>query len=329
MEPKKRIIRLDEPIAYGTQLDDVVVTAPYNRAALWDMTQDYATYQLNEFFDKLMNKYRKKRQNKVVKFQDGGDVKDVVTPYEVNVERARQRNIAHHYFSEAPTIRNLYNGVSSYINSLPIVGINANDLLKQRGLLYTGVAPTPTRATNASEALQMIKAMKAAKAAKVTKNTKVGGGFKRYADMTPEEIEATRIQRQAAAKVSVEKRKMSEPSEKYNHRFDAIRERKKKIEEQRGMLAADKYAKELSGKTQTPMIKGNNKVYNYAIRVEDIFDRNNFKNGGSIHIKPENRGKFNATKKRTGKTTEELTHSKNPLTRKRAIFAQNARKWNH
>ena len=47
-----------------------------------------------------------------------------------------------------------------------------------------------------------------------------------------------------------------------------------------------------------------------------------------IHIKPENRGKFNATKKRTGKSTEELTHSKNPLTRKRAIFAQNSAKWN-
>lgn len=50
---------------------------------------------------------------------------------------------------------------------------------------------------------------------------------------------------------------------------------------------------------------------------------------GKIRIKPANRGKFNATKKRTGKTTEELTHSKNPLTRKRAIFAQNARKWDH
>jgi hypothetical protein len=55
-----------------------------------------------------------------------------------------------------------------------------------------------------------------------------------------------------------------------------------------------------------------------------------FKMGGSgIHIKPENRGKFTATKKATGKTTEELTHSKNPLTRKRAIFAQNAAKWKH
>jgi len=48
-----------------------------------------------------------------------------------------------------------------------------------------------------------------------------------------------------------------------------------------------------------------------------------------IHIKPENKGKFNATKKRTGKSTEELTHSKNPVTRKRAIFAQNAKKWHH
>lgn len=48
-----------------------------------------------------------------------------------------------------------------------------------------------------------------------------------------------------------------------------------------------------------------------------------------IHINPKNRGKFNALKKRTGKTTEQLTHSKNPLTRKRAIFAQNSKKFKH
>jgi len=48
-----------------------------------------------------------------------------------------------------------------------------------------------------------------------------------------------------------------------------------------------------------------------------------------IHINPKNKGKFTALKKRTGKTTEQLTHSKNPLTRKRAIFAQNAKKWKH
>lgn len=67
---------------------------------------------------------------------------------------------------------------------------------------------------------------------------------------------------------------------------------------------------------------------------EDIEDTDDsFAMGGKakkkIHIKPENRGKFNALKKRTGKTTEQLTHSKNPLTRKRAIFAQNAAKWKH
>ena len=44
-----------------------------------------------------------------------------------------------------------------------------------------------------------------------------------------------------------------------------------------------------------------------------------------IEIKPENKGKFNATKKATGKSTEELTHSKNPLTRKRANFAKMAK----
>ena len=48
-----------------------------------------------------------------------------------------------------------------------------------------------------------------------------------------------------------------------------------------------------------------------------------------IHIKEKNKGKFTATKKRAGKSTEELTHSKNPLTRKRAQFALNARHWNH
>lgn len=61
---------------------------------------------------------------------------------------------------------------------------------------------------------------------------------------------------------------------------------------------------------------------------EGDFDELDEKKNNSIEINPENKGKFTATKKRTGKSTEELTHSKNPLTRKRAIFAQNAKKWN-
>lgn len=49
----------------------------------------------------------------------------------------------------------------------------------------------------------------------------------------------------------------------------------------------------------------------------------------AIHIKKENRGKFTQTMKRTGKTAEQLKHSKNPLTRKRATFAINARSFKH
>lgn len=45
-----------------------------------------------------------------------------------------------------------------------------------------------------------------------------------------------------------------------------------------------------------------------------------------IKIKKENEGKFTATQKKTGKSTEELCHSKNPLTRKRANFAKMAKR---
>lgn len=58
--------------------------------------------------------------------------------------------------------------------------------------------------------------------------------------------------------------------------------------------------------------------------VSETVNRILFEEG--IHIKPENKGKFTATKKRTGKSTEELTHSKNPLTRKRANFAKMAKR---
>ena len=48
-----------------------------------------------------------------------------------------------------------------------------------------------------------------------------------------------------------------------------------------------------------------------------------------IHIKPENKGKFTAYKKRTGKTTEEALHSKDPHVRQMANFARNAKKFHH
>lgn len=76
----------------------------------------------------------------------------------------------------------------------------------------------------------------------------------------------------------------------------------------------------------------NQKNYNRIIQelLKSLYYRKQFKLGGSgIHINPANKGKFTATMKRTGKTAEELSHSSNPLTRKRAIFALNAKKWNH
>lgn len=59
---------------------------------------------------------------------------------------------------------------------------------------------------------------------------------------------------------------------------------------------------------------------------DDAKQESNYSDGG-IHIKKKNRGKFTETMKRTGKTAEELKHSKNPLTRKRATFDINSRKW--
>lgn len=57
---------------------------------------------------------------------------------------------------------------------------------------------------------------------------------------------------------------------------------------------------------------------------------NAFAEGGGIHIKKKNRGKF--TEYCGGKVTEECIrrgkNSSNPTTRKRATFAQNARNWN-
>lgn len=89
------------------------------------------------------------------------------------------------------------------------------------------------------------------------------------------------------------------------------------------LFALDTLQNNANNITETTM---NNLEANYAALGGFL---NQYSNGGSIYIKPENRGKFNATKKRTGKTTEELTHSKNPLTKKRAIFAQNFGKKKH
>lgn len=54
-----------------------------------------------------------------------------------------------------------------------------------------------------------------------------------------------------------------------------------------------------------------------------------YTSGGKIHIKPENRGKFTALKKRTGHSASWFKAHGTPAQKKMATFALNARKWKH
>lgn len=76
-------------------------------------------------------------------------------------------------------------------------------------------------------------------------------------------------------------------------------------------------------------LKKNHKSFSSGgtIKSNMKYEIKSAKSGEKINIKKENIGKFTATKKATGKSTEELTHSKNPVTKKRAIFAQNSKRW--
>lgn len=67
-----------------------------------------------------------------------------------------------------------------------------------------------------------------------------------------------------------------------------------------------------------------------ADKMNDLRDMSNYMaKGGKIHIKPENRGKFTALKKRTGKSASWFKEHGTPAQKKMATFALNARKWKH
>ena len=71
-------------------------------------------------------------------------------------------------------------------------------------------------------------------------------------------------------------------------------------------------------------------VSNGIYSLKDIKNAyNDFANGGSIHIKPENKGKFTALKERTGHSTSWFIKNGTPAQKKMAVFANNARKWKH
>lgn len=71
----------------------------------------------------------------------------------------------------------------------------------------------------------------------------------------------------------------------------------------------------------------NSKSLGYSnpnLTTEQQLTSTKYAKGGSIHIKPSHKGRFTAYKERTGETTAEALHSKNPHVRKMANFARNA-----
>lgn len=62
---------------------------------------------------------------------------------------------------------------------------------------------------------------------------------------------------------------------------------------------------------------------------EDSYRPFNSGKDSGIHIKPQNRGKFTALKKRTGKSASWFKAHGTPAQKKMATFALNARKWEH
>ena len=87
-------------------------------------------------------------------------------------------------------------------------------------------------------------------------------------------------------------------------------------------IAKERYQKDLNQLQESHILRMTDRDF-YRMINESV---KRVLSESGIEIDPENKGKFTATKKRTGKSTEELTHSKNPLTRKRAVFAKMAKR---
>ena len=86
----------------------------------------------------------------------------------------------------------------------------------------------------------------------------------------------------------------------------------------------------LSGENYKKMASGKRDAGTRSVGDELLpFTRKTFASGGKIHIKPENRGKFTALKKRTGKSASWFKAHGTPAQKKMATFALNARKWHH
>ena len=75
---------------------------------------------------------------------------------------------------------------------------------------------------------------------------------------------------------------------------------------------------------QKNRLEGYNFIYPISYPLYESYS-----NGGPIHIKPENRGKFTALKKRTGHSATWFKEHGTPAQKKMATFELNSRKWSH
>lgn len=88
------------------------------------------------------------------------------------------------------------------------------------------------------------------------------------------------------------------------------------------MSLTDPYSSDSSSSSST----------SFADAVSMLAQRNPiqyFSDGGSIHIKPENRGKFTRLKERTGHSASWFKENGTPEQKKMAIFALNSKHWKH
>jgi len=67
----------------------------------------------------------------------------------------------------------------------------------------------------------------------------------------------------------------------------------------------------------------------FTKNYKEFYPKFEYKKGGKIHIKPENRGKFTELKKRTGHSATWFKEHGTPAQKKMATFALNAKHWNH
>lgn len=98
------------------------------------------------------------------------------------------------------------------------------------------------------------------------------------------------------------------------------------------VLKENPYTKERYNTPIEPTAHQNDNFNLSMNQFQDLLESNreDFAKGGhKIHIKKENRGKFTALLKRTGKTASWYKAHGTPLQKKRATFALNARKWKH